>query len=51
MLSYEKDSGAKLTFSSRDTHDMAELSVGDDVDFVVASVAGDKVAVNVTKSR
>lgn len=49
-LSYEKESGSKLTFSCRDVQNMAELSLNDEVEFVISNVAGDKVAVNLKKA-
>lgn len=50
-LTYEAELGSRLTFSLKDVQDASELSVGDEVEFVVLSLGGgQKTAINIQKA-
>lgn len=50
-LTYEAELGSRLTFSLKDVQDASELSVGDEVEFVVLALGGgQKTAINIQKA-
>ena len=50
-LTYETELGARLTFNLKDVQDASELSVGDEVEFVILTLGGgQKTAVNIQKA-